>query len=549
MVTRNENVLTVRFNGKAIVTTPELTQYDTGQVIQFEDIDNGVEVHFTNEGDQATLNKIIIDQSVTIPDSLLETGKRIVAYVYMVGEDSSETIKIIHIPIRNRIKPDDYIAPEDEQTFREQMEQIMEQTEAVAQSVRDDADAGRFNGKDGEMGPQGNPGKTPEKYVDYFTPEDVNEVREGLTPDTRTIAGYPLTEDVGTLPLADKLLKDYGMLEVGKENLLNPNNLEVDKYVDDEGNLAYAPIYNTYTDIKIDHSLSSYYFYRKSLPNALLNGMVAYYTEDNQFIEKRIFTSSGTNTPYYQLATSAIPANADHMSITYKKDDSTIKEYELHGSTSYNEPTPEYKNYYRVGEEFIQGYPHIFILNSSMSSPSFAIYEDENIDLKGIKKGDLIIDGYYNLYFVYYVYKYFSQGRTQLSVSVKMLYGVSSTTAPTYMEAPKRFNVSSSQPAITPYAGRIEQNFFTSAGVTKITINTGSFNPGSGLSYTRCFVYFTAGANCTIVFAGTYASKWANYYGDDCANNVFTPVQGKMYRLELYPVNSNKGFVKVERIG
>lgn len=63
-------------------------------------------------------------------------------------------------------------------TAEEQLEQKANNAVKVAQSVRDDADAGKFNGKTGAQGlpgkdgRPGTPGKTPEKGVDYWTPED-----------------------------------------------------------------------------------------------------------------------------------------------------------------------------------------------------------------------------------------------------------------------------------------------------------------------------------------------------------------------------------------
>jgi len=46
----------------------------------------------------------------------------------------------------------------------------------VANSVREDADAGKFDGAPGLPGPPGSPGKTPQKGVDYWTPADQAEM-------------------------------------------------------------------------------------------------------------------------------------------------------------------------------------------------------------------------------------------------------------------------------------------------------------------------------------------------------------------------------------
>ena len=145
------NVTKVRLGTLNSLEVSALTQYDKGQIIEF--IDNfadGTEVQFATTGAAETINKIIENNRVEIPDSYMEGTATIMAWVKVITTESETTVKEIRIPITPRTKPADYIAPEDEQTFREQMQEIMEDTEQIAQSVRDDADAGRFDGKDGK---------------------------------------------------------------------------------------------------------------------------------------------------------------------------------------------------------------------------------------------------------------------------------------------------------------------------------------------------------------------------------------------------------------
>jgi hypothetical protein len=60
---------------------------------------------------------------------------------------------------------------------------VANDTYKVAESVREDADAGKFNGqpgepgKDGEQGPKGNDGYTPVRGKDYWTPDDISEIK------------------------------------------------------------------------------------------------------------------------------------------------------------------------------------------------------------------------------------------------------------------------------------------------------------------------------------------------------------------------------------
>lgn len=60
-------------------------------------------------------------------------------------------------------------------TVYDQLIEKADHAEQVAQSVRNDADEGKFNGENGEQGPQGPPGKdgiTPQRGTDYWTEED-----------------------------------------------------------------------------------------------------------------------------------------------------------------------------------------------------------------------------------------------------------------------------------------------------------------------------------------------------------------------------------------
>lgn len=117
-----------------------LYQWDTGQVLSFSDIPDGVEVQFEDGS-----IKVITDGQVTVPDAFLQTAGEKHAWLQCITADSETTFRLINILVKKRAKKDDYV-PEDPQTFREWMQETMEATESIAQSVRDDADAGVFDG-------------------------------------------------------------------------------------------------------------------------------------------------------------------------------------------------------------------------------------------------------------------------------------------------------------------------------------------------------------------------------------------------------------------
>lgn len=144
------NVIKIKFGGLSnIKALSNLTQYDKGQIIEFDDVPDGVEVQFAALGSQYTINKIIQDGRVNIPDILLKTAGNFVAWLEVITNNSETTVKSITFTVEPKTMPADYIQPEDEPTFREEMQQIMNATKRVAESVRTDADEGKFDGKDG----------------------------------------------------------------------------------------------------------------------------------------------------------------------------------------------------------------------------------------------------------------------------------------------------------------------------------------------------------------------------------------------------------------
>lgn len=89
-----------------------LTQWDRGQKINIT-IPGGLpsmfQVHFAFRGGTKALNVSVFDSTeVEIPDELLTQPLDLVAYVYLITEDSGETVKTIHMPLTPRQKPEDY---------------------------------------------------------------------------------------------------------------------------------------------------------------------------------------------------------------------------------------------------------------------------------------------------------------------------------------------------------------------------------------------------------------------------------------------------------
>lgn len=101
------------------VTDP-LYQYDVGQKLQISGTGLTIppKIHFTNLkmsealAVSATMENDII--TVDIPNSLLAEPHIIYAYVYLVEDETGQTVHLVKIPIIKRQKPTDYEPLEDE---------------------------------------------------------------------------------------------------------------------------------------------------------------------------------------------------------------------------------------------------------------------------------------------------------------------------------------------------------------------------------------------------------------------------------------------------
>ena len=140
---KNENIITIEFEEHRHIVAPALFQHNTGQVIKFNDVPDGAEVQFSNENSEKTTNKIVKDSQVEIPDFLVAEGLEITAYIQYVSETSETTVKIISIPVEARVKQGEVVAPEDEQTFREEIEGILNETKDAAKEAADKVEVNR----------------------------------------------------------------------------------------------------------------------------------------------------------------------------------------------------------------------------------------------------------------------------------------------------------------------------------------------------------------------------------------------------------------------
>ena len=124
----------------------DLWQWDTGRTLTV-DADCS-QVHFGNNVFGRSIDVDVADGVAIIPDILLQTDKDLNVWAFVGTAENGYTKISKTFKVNRRNKPADYVFTPVEQT-------TIEEIAAIAQSVRDDADAGRFDGAQGPAGPVG----------------------------------------------------------------------------------------------------------------------------------------------------------------------------------------------------------------------------------------------------------------------------------------------------------------------------------------------------------------------------------------------------------
>ena len=124
----------------------ELWQWDTGRTLSV-DADCS-QVPFSNKVFGRSIDVDVVDSAATIPDILLQTDNDLNVWAFVGTAENGYTKISKTFKVNRRNKPADYVFTPVEQT-------TIAEIAAIAQSVRDDADAGRFDGAQGPSGPVG----------------------------------------------------------------------------------------------------------------------------------------------------------------------------------------------------------------------------------------------------------------------------------------------------------------------------------------------------------------------------------------------------------
>ena len=151
----------------------ELWQWDTGRTLTVDT--DCSQVHFSNKVFGRSIDVNVADGVAIIPDVLLQTDKDLNVWAFSGTAENGYTKISKTFKVNRRNKPADYVFTPVEQT-------TIDEIAAIAQSVRDDADAGLFDGKPGKDGRDGADGSDGGYYTPSVTQPDANTMRLSFIP-------------------------------------------------------------------------------------------------------------------------------------------------------------------------------------------------------------------------------------------------------------------------------------------------------------------------------------------------------------------------------
>lgn len=134
------NIVTVTFKDSNTATANGVRQWDYGQILRIQGLQlpTAVEVHFALIDSKDSVTRIGTTKDgvtdVVIPDSMIEAGKNIFAYVYLRDSESGQTEYEIKIVVTTRAKPEAFDTPEDKELFAQAIEAVNEAADRAEES-------------------------------------------------------------------------------------------------------------------------------------------------------------------------------------------------------------------------------------------------------------------------------------------------------------------------------------------------------------------------------------------------------------------------------
>lgn len=150
-------IVTAVFKGSKNTKVSDVWQWDYGQILRIQGLDlpTAVEVDFAVAGASESIARIGTTKDgvtdVVIPDSLIETGKNLVAYIYLRDSASGNTEYQIDMLVTKRAKPEAYNTPEDKELFGQAVEAVNTAADRAEKAEQSAQEAAQKAGLDAEQ--------------------------------------------------------------------------------------------------------------------------------------------------------------------------------------------------------------------------------------------------------------------------------------------------------------------------------------------------------------------------------------------------------------
>lgn len=150
-------IVTAIFKDSTHTKVSDVWQYDYGQILRIQGLDlpTAVEVDFAVAGASESIARIGTTKDgvtdVVIPDSLIETGKNLVAYIYLRDAESGNTEYQIDMLVTKRAKPEAYDRPEDKELFGQAIEAVNTAADRAEKAGKTAQEAATKTGQDAEQ--------------------------------------------------------------------------------------------------------------------------------------------------------------------------------------------------------------------------------------------------------------------------------------------------------------------------------------------------------------------------------------------------------------
>ena len=150
-------IVTAIFKDSTHTKVSDVWQYDYGQILRIQGLDlpTAVEVDFAVAGASESIARIGTAKDgvtdVVIPDSLIETGNNLVAYIYLRDAESGNTEYQIDMFVTKRAKPEAYNTPEDKELFGQAIEAVNTAADRAEKAGQAAQEAAQKAGLDAEQ--------------------------------------------------------------------------------------------------------------------------------------------------------------------------------------------------------------------------------------------------------------------------------------------------------------------------------------------------------------------------------------------------------------